>query len=107
MTVNTTLDPSTLTNQVRAVTDDELAFYREHGWVKLDSLISRELAAALLEAGLRWHEQNQRRPSEWISMAKHAAIEPFRSLVFSDTMLRNGQKLMDRARLAGTDAAVR
>jgi hypothetical protein len=102
-----TIDPSLVATHVRAVTDDELAFYREHGWVMLKGLISPELAGAMLEAGLRWHEQNQRRPNEWISMAAHAELEPFKSLVFSDIMLRNAQKLIDRARLAGVDAAIR
>jgi hypothetical protein len=102
-----TIDPSVVATHVREVTDAELAVYREHGWVMLKGLISRELAAAMLEAGLHWHEQNQRRPNEWISMTKAAAIEPFTSLVFSDIMLRNAQKLIDRARLAGADAAVR
>lgn len=34
---------------MRAVTDEEIAFYETHGWVKLDGLISRELAQTLLE----------------------------------------------------------
>jgi len=34
---------------IRGVTDEEVGFYEEHGWVKLDSLLSRELASELLE----------------------------------------------------------
>lgn len=33
----------------RAVTDEEAAHYRKHGWVKLDSLVSESQAAVLLE----------------------------------------------------------
>jgi len=32
----------------RAITDDEVAFYRKHGWVRLNQLIDRETCAALL-----------------------------------------------------------
>lgn len=33
----------------RSITDDEAAFFREHGWVKLDQLITSDAAAELLE----------------------------------------------------------
>jgi hypothetical protein len=33
---------------VRPVTDEEVASYVEHGWVRLNALIDPELAAALL-----------------------------------------------------------
>src|SRR5271168_313864 len=32
----------------REITDDEVAFFRENGWVKFDKLISDEVAAVLL-----------------------------------------------------------
>lgn len=35
-------------DQIRGVTDDEVAHYREQGWVKLDSLVSPRLAGELL-----------------------------------------------------------
>ena len=31
----------------REVTPEEVAFYQEHGWVKLDKLISSELATEM------------------------------------------------------------
>ena len=34
---------------IRSVTHDEVSHLRDHGWVKLDQLISRQLAARLLE----------------------------------------------------------
>lgn len=47
---------------VRDVTAEEVAFYREHGWVKLDGLIAPELAAEILERlqrkmGIRAHAE--------------------------------------------------
>ena len=45
--MTTTLDS---TRQIRDVTDDEVAFLQENGWVKLDSLISPDFVAELLEA---------------------------------------------------------
>lgn len=43
-----TVAQSVIENGVRAVTDDEAAFYRENGWVRLDGLLSEELAAEIL-----------------------------------------------------------
>ncbi len=40
----------TLDEGIRAVSDDEVAFYREHGWAKLEGLVDRELTARLLDA---------------------------------------------------------
>ena len=34
---------------IREVSDDEVTHFREHGWVKLDRLISRDLVSRLLE----------------------------------------------------------
>jgi hypothetical protein len=101
-----TIDLADIAAHVREVTDAELAFYREHGWVKLPGLITPELAAALLAAGLEWHERNQKQTYAWHSMAS-AGVEPFRSLVFSERMGRNAQVLMDRRRLSGVDVAAR
>jgi ectoine hydroxylase-related dioxygenase (phytanoyl-CoA dioxygenase family) len=44
-----TISPSTIDAGVRAVTDDEAAFYRENGWVRLDGLMSAELVEEVLE----------------------------------------------------------
>jgi Phytanoyl-CoA dioxygenase (PhyH) len=38
---------------IRTVTADEVAHFREHGWSKLDQLLSPELAAVLLERAKR------------------------------------------------------
>jgi hypothetical protein len=36
-------------NIVRDVTDDEVGFYQEHGWVKLEGLVSPSVVASMLE----------------------------------------------------------
>jgi ectoine hydroxylase-related dioxygenase (phytanoyl-CoA dioxygenase family) len=36
---------------IRAITDEEVAFYRANGWVKLERLMDPELAAEVLERG--------------------------------------------------------
>jgi hypothetical protein len=43
--------------KVRDITDEEVAFYEEHGWVKLDGLIPRDLAAKLLGAARQLMER--------------------------------------------------
>jgi hypothetical protein len=43
------VDQPWVAEAIREVTDEEAAFFREHGWAKLDGLLSRDLAAALLE----------------------------------------------------------
>jgi ectoine hydroxylase-related dioxygenase (phytanoyl-CoA dioxygenase family) len=37
-----------LADHVRMPTEEEIAFFREHGWVKLDGMVSEELAGELL-----------------------------------------------------------
>jgi hypothetical protein len=92
---------------VRDITDEEVAFYLEHGWVKLVGLTTPEFAGELLKAGEAWHERNQKSTTEWNPLALSAGVEPFRSLVFSAIMGRNAQRLMDRKRLSGVDVGVR
>jgi ectoine hydroxylase-related dioxygenase (phytanoyl-CoA dioxygenase family) len=47
--MSTTLTAADVSSAIRRVTDDEIDFYRENGWVKLDALLTRDLAEALLE----------------------------------------------------------
>jgi hypothetical protein len=88
---------------IREVTDEEVAFYERNGWVKLDRLITPELAAELLRAGLATGDK----PGGWESMATAPGTEPFRSVVFGDRMGRNAARLVDRARLTDTDVGLR
>jgi ectoine hydroxylase-related dioxygenase (phytanoyl-CoA dioxygenase family) len=55
------LDARTFTDHIREVTDEEVAFYRQNGWVELKSMMSAELAAEILRhvkelAGLDFDE---------------------------------------------------
>jgi hypothetical protein len=124
----------TLDVDMREITDDELAFYEEYGWVKLDGLISRELAAKLLSAAEELREKarsshdakvdNGRRIVEtpdWVAFesaisdtssfasapsfqARKIRVDPFYALTFSKAAGRVARQLMNRGRL--TDAEV-
>jgi len=101
------LDPVHIASHIRAVTPDEVDFYREHGWVKLKGLVSAELTSELLRTGNEWHDRHGKRGDEWLPMAQNSQVELFRSLVFSEVMGRNAQLLIDRTRLSTTDVGVR
>jgi ectoine hydroxylase-related dioxygenase (phytanoyl-CoA dioxygenase family) len=114
----------------REITDDEVGFFRENGWVKLEQLISGELAAQLLAAvqGVMGTEPEARSEAKGIEqsanvklgadrrggqvqdtgywmdyhfIARDDRIEPCYSLVFGKVLPRNAQRLMER------DVAVR
>jgi len=102
-TVTGALSDSAIAELVREVTDEEVAFYEEHGWVKLDGLVDPELAAELLEAS--GTEDNAD-----LFVRNHLAlesIEPFRSLMFSERMGWNAQRLLNRTRLSDADVRLR
>jgi phytanoyl-CoA dioxygenase PhyH len=88
---------------IREVTDDEVAFYERNGWVKLDGLITPELAAELMRAGLATGDT----PGGWESMATAPGTEPFRTVVFGERMAGNAARLVNRRRLTDTDVALR
>jgi hypothetical protein len=99
--------------QVREVTDDEVAFFQENGWVKLERLIPPELAGELLETGKQLlgpegdsHEVREKVDVEFdlwndYHFPAREAKEPFAALSYSPEMGRNAQRLM------GRDIAVR
>jgi hypothetical protein len=97
----------------REVTDEEVAFYQAHGWVKLDRLISPELAAEMrttVEAevidaeadtveghitdGGRVHDRADRR--DWHFPARDDGLEPFRSLAYSRVIGHDAQRFVGR-----------
>lgn len=96
---------------VREITDEEVASYQENGWVKLDGLLNQEQTEQLLKAGEARVEDwpGEKATSLW--KLKHNlardGVDPFRSLVFSETMGRNTQRLVNRQRLSHTDVPVR
>ncbi|HYE07432.1 MAG TPA: phytanoyl-CoA dioxygenase family protein [Planctomycetota bacterium] len=96
-----------IATHVRAVTDAEVAFYHEHGWVKLPRLTTPEFAAELLRVGREWHERNGKQETQWNALAMPGRIEPYHALMFSDVMGRNAQRLVDRKRLSGVDVPMR
>src|SRR5690348_9761801 len=85
---------------VREITDSEVEFYQRNGWVKLDALVDRELAAELLRVGKLKIEQKQS-ADIWSVELNFAldGIEPFRSLALSETMGQNVHRLVNRDRL--------
>ena len=42
---------------VREVTDEEVAFYHEYGWVMMKQLVDRDFATELLSIGQAWLER--------------------------------------------------
>jgi hypothetical protein len=85
---------------IRAITDEEVAFYEEHGWVKLERLVSPELADELRRVVVDLP------PQERLWLAKKG-VEPFRALMFSATMGQNAQRLANRRRFTDTEIALR
>jgi hypothetical protein len=90
----------------RELTDDEVAFYHEQGWVKMERLIPPEVAGEIYRAAVERQE-----PAEgWGWTAQDlalAGIEPVPSFVWGGTMGRNVQRLMNQARLRGQEIGLR
>jgi Phytanoyl-CoA dioxygenase (PhyH) len=94
-------------SDIREVADDEVTYFREHGWVKLDQLISRELASRLLEQAKAYMgangDEHVGRPgvdaidAPWTD--RHNVVEEdecFASVGMSPKMGANAQRLMRR-----------
>src|SRR3954470_14533371 len=93
---------------IRAVTADEVAFYQEHGWVKLEGLLSTEVAREMLAWAQtereRWNTSTDSDTkssvrdhgiwTEWRFIASDDRREPFRSVALSPDMGRNVQRLV-------------
>lgn len=88
----------------RAATEDEVAHYHRYGWVKMEGLISPELAAEMLDLakaeiaresdGTRSHD----RPvwKDVYNLGRDDGIEPFATLTRSPVIGRNAQRFMRR-----------
>jgi ectoine hydroxylase-related dioxygenase (phytanoyl-CoA dioxygenase family) len=96
---------------VRAITDEEVAAYHEEGWVMLRGLVDPDVTAAIRE------EAQQRVDSyagddladytqHFFGMA-NAGVEPYRSLMFDETMAQNAQRLAGRRRFTERDVPLR
>lgn len=114
---------------VRDITDDEIAFYEENGWVKLDGLITPELTAQLLSAAEELMDASAalapdegegssgvRRSTtdDWSAtwgdfgfQARKIRINPFFDFTMSKPVGRLAQRIINRERLTGQPSAVR
>jgi ectoine hydroxylase-related dioxygenase (phytanoyl-CoA dioxygenase family) len=105
--------PTAQAIDMRPVTDDEVAFYQENGWVKLERLISPETAKEMLdqvkteiaeaEAELiegshvsGGHVRDRADRRDWHFIGRDDGVEPFRSLVYSEEIGHNAQRLIGR-----------
>jgi hypothetical protein len=98
---------------MRDVTDAEIAFYQENGWVSAPGLIPAELASGMRESvastvleadaahsaghvsdSRRVHDRADRR--DWHFPARDHGLEPFRSLAYSTEIGHNAQRLIGR-----------
>lgn len=101
------LSDSEVAAVVREVTDEEVAFYQAHGWVKLDRLVNPDFVDELLRVGREWHERHGESVLNLTKMAMDADAEPYRSFIFSEVMGRNAQRLVNRVRLGGREIPMR
>ncbi len=94
---------------LREVTDEEVAFYHEYGWVMMKQLVAPEFATELQRVGQQWKERQEKagadRPNVHLALAKDA--EPYRSFMFSERMSQNAMRLVNKKRLKGVDVALR
>ncbi|MEM7119474.1 MAG: phytanoyl-CoA dioxygenase family protein [Chloroflexota bacterium] len=95
---------------VREVTDEEVAFYQEYGWVMMKQLVNPEFATELLRVGQAWRERREKEESHnriFAGLAMDEAAEPFRSFMFSQRMAKNATRLVNRKRFKGVDVPLR
>jgi Phytanoyl-CoA dioxygenase (PhyH) len=94
---------------IRVITDEEIATYREQGWVKLERLLDPALAEELLAAAEQLVAAEAGEPTVgWFAMLKSpsAQHELFNAVVYSKKMTLNAVRLL-RAVLPGNYDAVR
>ena len=94
---------------VREVTDEEVAFYHEYGWVMMKQLVDSAFATELLRVGQEWLKRNgeERGGRRAVGLARREETEPFRSFMFSERMSKNATRLVNRKRLKGVDIPLR
>ena len=91
---------------LREVTDEEVTFYQEYGWVMMRQLVAPEFAAELLCVGQEWRERSDKETGPRCP-ARDESAEPFRSFMFSERMSQNAMRLVNRKRLKGVDVPLR
>jgi ectoine hydroxylase-related dioxygenase (phytanoyl-CoA dioxygenase family) len=109
--------PATSMASVRALSDAEVAFYREHGWAKLERFIPPDMATAMLATvKARMQSPDSSEPGraapkledwgrrvvdsgywrDYHYLARDDREEPFHSLAFCEQIGRNSQRLIAR-----------
>ena len=91
---------------VREVTDEEVAFYHEYGWVMMPRLVAPDFATELLRVG-KSHRQKVGPGKPVAGLARNQETEPFRSFMFSERMAQNATRLVNRKRFKGVDVPLR
>ena len=94
---------------VREVTNEEVAFYLEYGWVMMKQLVAPEFATELLRVGKEWRQRREEGGpgKSLVGLALDETAEPFRSFMFSERMAKNATRLVNRKRLKGVDIPMR
>lgn len=90
---------------LREVTDEEVAFYQEYGWVMMKQLVAPEFAEELLRVGQAWRDRHGNEGPA--CLAREEDAEPYRSFMFSQRMAQNAMRMVDRKRLKGVDVPLR
>ncbi len=94
---------------LREVTDEEVTFYHEYGWVMMKQLVAPEFATQLQRVAQERRDCQDKegtdRPDVHLALAKEA--EPYRSFMFSERMSHNAMRLVNKKRLKGVDVALR
>jgi ectoine hydroxylase-related dioxygenase (phytanoyl-CoA dioxygenase family) len=96
--------------EVRDVSDEEVDFYTENGWVMLRGLLSEEVAAELLRLSKQIRDEAGEYDASKIAVKSglvREGVEPFRSLGLSPELGAVAQRLINRRRLSDTDVPVR
>ena len=97
-------------NVVRKVTEEEVAFYQEYGWVMMKGLVDPYFVSKLLDIGKEWQERlesenNKSNPSRGLALDETTG--PFHHFMFSERMVHNATRLVNRKRLKGVDIPLR
>jgi hypothetical protein len=90
-----------LPTQIREITDDEVAFFEENGWVMLRALFGRELTGALLSTAVEsLNEANHDQEGvRFVAGKPSSSADINRTVALSPQMGRVAHRLVNRARL--------
>jgi len=92
---------------LREVTDEEVAFYQEYGWVMMKQLVDPDFSAQILRTGQEWVKGDGSGTEKPYANLALQGLEPLRSFMFSERMSQNAMRLVNRKRLKGVDVPLR